>query len=105
MIVYKGTTSSSDVALDNSNCTIIERETDTMVTAGGTLTDDYLVFGSGNKEVSVTSTVDATNYQVSASGSEHLDSSGLPALLPCCHGSQYSFLTAWQSSCKAFLYP
>jgi len=67
MIVYKGATSSDPVTLTASNCTIIERETDTMVTAGDTLTDDYLVFGSGNKEVSVTSTVDGANYQVSAS--------------------------------------
>lgn len=66
MIVYKGTTSTEPVALTDSNCTIIERETDTMVTAGDTLTDDYLVFGNGNKEITVTSTVDAANYQVSA---------------------------------------
>jgi len=66
MIVYKGAKSSSTVTLTPSNCTVIERETDTMVTAGDTLTNDYLVFGNGNKEVSVTSTVDAANYQVSA---------------------------------------
>ena len=55
MIVYKGAESTSTVTLDNSNCTIIERETDTMVTAGNTLADDYVVFGNGNKEVTTTS--------------------------------------------------
>lgn len=66
MIVYKGTKSTSTVALDNTNCTIIEKETDTMVTAGDTLADDYIVFGNGNKEVTTTSTVDSANYTVSA---------------------------------------
>lgn len=67
MIVYKGATSTSNVPLDNTNCTIIERETDTMVTAGDPLTDNYLVFGNGNKEVTVTSSVNDANYQVTAS--------------------------------------
>ena len=93
MIVYKGTTSSSDVALDNSNCTIIERETDTMVTAGGTLTDDYLVFGSGNKEVSVTSTVDATNYQVSASDLKTAITNANSALQSISHGTDGTYVT------------
>ena len=66
MIVYKGTASTSTVTLTNSNCTIIERETDTMVTAGDTLADDYIVFGNGNKEVTTTSSVDSANYTVSA---------------------------------------
>ena len=66
MIVYKGTTSTEPVALTESNCTIIERETDIMVTAGNTLEDDYIVFGNGNKEVTTTSTVDSANYTVSA---------------------------------------
>ena len=64
MIVYKGDKSTSTVALDNTNCTIIEKETDTMVTAGGTLTDDYVVFGNGNKEVTTTSN---DSYTISAS--------------------------------------
>jgi len=64
MIVYKGDTSKTEVALTNSNCTIIERETDTMVTAGGTLTDDYIVFGNGNKEVTTTSN---DSYEITAS--------------------------------------
>jgi hypothetical protein len=66
MIVYKGNKSASTVALDNTNCTIIEKETDTMVTAGDTLADDYIVFGNGNKEVTTTSSVDSANYTVSA---------------------------------------
>ena len=64
MIVYKGDKSTSTVTLNNSNCTIIEKETDTMVTAGGTLTDDYVVFGNGNKEVTTTSN---NSYTISAS--------------------------------------
>ena len=64
MIVYKGITSTDPVALTDSNCTIIERETDTMVTAGDTLTDDYVVFGHGNKEVTTTSN---DSYTISAS--------------------------------------
>jgi len=66
MIVYKGDTSKSAVDLTESNCTIIERETDTMVTAGNDLADDYIVFGNGNKEVTTTSTVGSDNYTVSA---------------------------------------
>lgn len=64
MIVYKGDKSTSTVALDNTNCTIIEKETDTMVTAGDTLTPDYVVFGNGNKEVTTTSN---DSYTISAS--------------------------------------
>lgn len=93
MIVYKGTTSQSAVALTASNCTIIERETDTMVTAGGTLTDDYIVFGSGNKEVSVTSTVDAANYQVSASDLKTAITNANSALQTISKGTDGTYVT------------
>ena len=93
MIVYKGAKSSSAVPLDNNNCTIIERETDTMVTAGDTLTDDYIVFGSGNKEVSVTSTVDSDNYQVSAATLKDAITKANSALQSISHGTDGTYVT------------
>ena len=93
MIVYKGATSTDPVTLTASNCTIIERETDTMVTAGDTLTDDYLVFGNGNKEVTVTSTVDAANYQVSASDLKTAITNANSALQSISKGTDGTYVT------------
>lgn len=93
MIVYKGTTSQSDVALDNTNCTIIERETDTMVTAGGTLADDYIVFGNGNKDVTTTSTVNSADYTVSASDLKTAIENANSALQSISHGTDGTYVT------------
>lgn len=93
MIVYKGTTSKSDVALTASNCTIIERETDTMVTAGDTLADDYIVFGNGTKEVTTTSTVDSANYTVSAATLKDAITKANSALQSISHGTDGTYVT------------
>ena len=93
MIVYKGTTSTEPVALTESNCTIIERETDTMVTAGNTLEDDYIVFGNGNKEVTTTSTVDSANYTVSAATLKDAIKKANSALQSISKGSDGTYVT------------
>lgn len=90
MIVYKGTTSQSAVALDGTNCTIIERETDTMVTAGDTLTDDYVVFGNGNKEVTTTSN---DSYTISASDLNTAITKANSALQSISHGTDGTYVT------------
>ena len=93
MIVYKGTESTSTVALDNTNCTIIEKETDTMVTAGDTLADDYIVFGNGNKEVTTTSTVDSADYTVSAATLKDAITKANSALQSISHGTDGTYVT------------
>lgn len=93
MIVYKGETSKTEVALTASNCTIIERETDTMVTAGNTLEDDYIVFGNGNKEVTTTSTVDSANYTVSAATLKDAITKANSALQTISHGTDGTYVT------------
>jgi len=90
MIVYKGTTSDQAVALDNTNCTIIERETDTMVTAGGTLTNDYIVFGNGNKEVTTTSN---DSYAITASQLNTAITKANSALQSISHGTDGTYVT------------
>lgn len=93
MIVYKGTTSTEPVDLTESNCTIIERETDTMVTAGNTLEDDYIVFGNGNKEVTTTSTVESANYTVSAATLKDAITKANSALQSISRGSDGTYVT------------
>lgn len=93
MIVYKGNESETAVTLTDSNCTIIERETDTMVTAGDTLADDYIVFGNGNKEVTTTSTVASQNYTVSAAALKEAIENANSALQSIAKGTDGTYVT------------
>lgn len=85
MIIYKGADVDAATTLTTSNCNVIERESDVMVTADGTLTSDYVVIGGGNKTVKSTS--------VDISSLEDAIGYANSAVQTVSHGTDGSFIT------------